>query len=89
MRKIFSSNEAVSLLSTHVLISKTQGQNPLFYMLSTDGNIIVTNETRKYYITVDEFKYNFYEADYFVYKSLKELAENDVEIDQEFRKLRQ
>lgn len=89
MRKIFSSNEAVSLLSTHVLISKAQGQNPLFYMLSIDGNIIVTNETRKYYITVDDFKYNFYEREYFVYKSLKELAENDVEIDQEFRKLRQ
>ena len=89
MRKIFSSNEAVSLLSTHVLVSKAQGQNPLFYMLSTDGNIIVTNETRKYYITVDDFKYNFYESEYFIYKSLKELAENDVEIDQEFRKLRQ
>jgi len=89
MIKITSAKEALQLLKTHVLVSKVQGQEPLYYMLSVDGTVIVTNDTRKYNISQDDFFYNFYDAEYYIYKSLKELADMDVEIDQEFRKLRQ
>lgn len=89
MVKISSPNEALILLKTNVLVSKNPGQDPLYYMLSTSGDVIVTNDTRKYYISIDEFKYSFFETDFYIYKSLKDLMDLDVEIDQEFRKLRQ
>ena len=58
MNKISSVNEALALLKLNVLVSKPQGQDPLFFMLSTNGTIIVTNETRKYNISIDDFKYS-------------------------------
>lgn len=87
--KITSFNEAINLLKTHILFSKEIGSSPLFYTLSIDGSIIVMNENRKYHISKDEFQKTFYMYDFYIYKSLEEIKENEVEIDQEFHKLRQ
>ncbi len=82
-KKIKDSKTALQLLKNYLLISKTYGADSCLYALSKD-KILVINSTRKYYITFDEFKNDFYLSDFYVYKDLSE-----VEINQEFKKLRQ
>lgn len=81
--KIKDAKTALQLLKNYLLISKTYGSDSCLYGLSKN-KILVINQTRKYYITEDEFINDFYLSDFYVYKHLSE-----VEIDQEFRKLRQ
>ena len=81
--KIKDSKTALYLLKNYLLISKTYGADSCLYALSKD-KILVINNTRKYYITIDEFKNDFYLSDFYVYKNLSE-----IEINQEFKKLRQ
>lgn len=81
--KITDPKQALQLLKNYILISKAYGSNSCLYALSKD-KILVINDTRKYYITEYEFISDFFLADYYIYKGLSEL-----EIDQEFRKLRQ
>lgn len=81
--KIPDAKTALYLLKNYILISKAYGANSCFYALSKD-KILVINDTRKYYISEYEFISDFYLADYYIYKGL-----SDLEIDQEFRKLRQ
>ena len=66
-----------------LLVSKTYGSNSCIYALSKD-KILVINNTRKYYISFDEFRTDFYLSDFYIYKNLSE-----IEINQEFKKLRQ
>lgn len=81
--KIKDSKTALQLLKNYLLVSKTYGSVSCLYALSKD-KILVINNTRKYYITPDQFINDFYLSDFYVYKNLSE-----VEIDQEFIKLRQ
>lgn len=81
--KIKDANTALQLLQNYLLISKSYGCNSCLYALSKN-NILVINNTRKYYISKKDFLNDFYLSDYYIYKPLSE-----VEIDQEFRKLRQ
>lgn len=81
--KINSCKQALQLLRNYILISKGYGTKSCLYALSKD-KILVINETRKYYITQQEFINDFNMFDFYIYKDLSEL-----EIDQEFRKLRQ
>ena len=81
--KIKDANTALQLMKHYLLISKAYGCDSCIYALSKD-KILVLNKTRKYYITIDDFKKDFNLADCYSYKNL-----NEIEIDQEFRKLRQ
>ena len=83
MTKIDNYTQALILLKTHVLVSIQKAQDPLFFILSKD-KIMVTNETRKYYISFDDYKYNFFNNDTYIYKSLEELSLNNLdEVDRE------
>lgn len=81
--KIKDAKSALILLKNYILISKSYGSKSCLYALSKD-RILVLNDTRKYYISQQEFINDFNLADFYVYKGLA-----DLEIDQEFRKLRQ
>ncbi len=81
--KIKDAKTALQLLKNYLLISKTYGSDSCLYGLSND-KILVINQTRKYYLSKEDFIKDFYLSDFYVYKHLSE-----VEIDQEFRKLRQ
>ncbi len=81
--KVKDANTALQLLKNYLLISKAYGADSCLYALSKD-KILVINNTRKYYISNDEFIKDFHLSDFYVYKHL-----SDIEIDQEFRKLRQ
>lgn len=81
--KIKDAKTALQLLKNYLLISKAYGCDSCLYALSKD-KILVLNPTRKYYISQEDFIKDFNLSDFYVYKNLA-----DVEIDQEFRKLRQ
>ena len=81
--KINDANTALQLMKNYLLVSKTYGSNSCIYALSKD-KILVINNTRKYYISFDEFRTDFYLSDFYIYKNLSE-----IEINQEFKKLRQ
>ena len=81
--KIQDSKTALQLLNNYILVSKAYGSVSCLYALSRN-KILVINNTRKYYITKEQFISDFYLSDFYIYKNLKE-----VEIDQEFIKLRQ
>ena len=81
--KIKDAKTALQLMKNYLLISKTYGSASCIYALSKD-KILVINNTRKYYISFDEFKNDFYLSDFYIYKNLSE-----IEINQEFKKLRQ
>ncbi len=81
--KIKDANTALQLMKNYLLVSKTYGSNSCIYALSKD-KILVINNTRKYYISFDEFRTDFYLSDFYIYKNLSE-----IEINQEFKKLRQ
>lgn len=81
--KIKDAKTAIQLMKNYLLISKTYGCSSCIYALSKD-KILVINNTRKYYISFDEFKNDFYLSDFYIYKNLSE-----IEINQEFKKLRQ
>lgn len=81
--KVKDANTALQLLKHYLLISKAYGCDSCIYALSKD-KILVLNQTKKYYISIEDFKKDFFLSDFYVYKNL-----NEIEIDQEFRKLRQ
>ena len=81
--KVKDANTALQLLKHYLLISKAYGCDSCLYALSKD-RILVLNQNKKYYISFDDFKKDFNLSDFYVYKNL-----NEIEIDQEFRKLRQ
>lgn len=81
--KIKDANTALQLLQNYLLISKTYGYDSCLYALSKN-NILVINSTRKYYISKEDFLNDFHLSDYYIYKPLSE-----IEINQEFKKLRQ
>lgn len=81
--KVKDAITALQLLKHYLLISKAYGCDSCIYALSKD-KILVLNQTKKYYISIDDFKKDFFLSDFYVYKNL-----NEIEIDQEFRKLRQ
>ncbi len=80
---IATSHQALELMDKYLLISKTLGMPSVLYAKSKD-KILVINSTRKYYITQEDFIKDFSLSSYYIYKSLDE-----IEIDQEFRNLRQ
>ena len=82
--KIESAKLALLLLNNYLLISKPYGQNSKIYALMSDGKILVINENLKYYISKNEFVNDFNLAPFYIYKNL-----DDIDIDQEFRSLRQ
>lgn len=75
---------ALELLNQHILISKNYGGNSSLYVKASNKNILVINQNKKYYITEEQFYDDFNLSIFYIYKHL-----SDVEIDQEFRKLRQ
>lgn len=81
--KVKDAITALQLLKHYLLISKAYGCDSCIYALSKD-KILVLNQTKKYYISIEDFKKDFFLSDFYVYKNL-----NEIEIDQEFRKLRQ
>ena len=79
--------EALELLKKHNLISISlmNGKRiSSIYILKVD-NIQVINDNSSYYITKDKFTSDFNLSKFYIYKP----NYNDVEIDQEFHKLRQ
>lgn len=82
--KIENVKVALTLLNNYLLISKPYGASSKIYALASNGSILVINENLKYYISKDEFQEEFNLAPFYVYKNLEE-----IEIDQEFRNLRQ
>ena len=56
--KIKDANTALQLMKHYLLISKAYGCDSCIYALSKD-KILVLNKTRKYYITIDDFKKDF------------------------------
>jgi len=81
--KVNDPNTALQLLKHYLLISKAYGCDSCLYALSRE-KILVLNKSKKYYISIEDFKRDFFLSDFYVYKNL-----NEIEIDQEFRKLRQ
>lgn len=75
---------ALELLHQNILISKNYGGETSLYARSSNNSILVINKNKKYYITEEQFYEDFNLATFYIYKNL-----NDLEIDQEFRKLRQ
>ena len=65
--KIKDANTALQLMKNYLLVSKTYGSNSCIYALSKD-KILVINNTRKYYISFDEFRTDFYLSDFYIYK---------------------
>ena len=82
--KIENVKVALVLLNNYLLISKPYGASSKIYALASNGSILVINENLKYYISKEEFQEEFNLAPFYVYKNLDE-----IEIDQEFRNLRQ
>ena len=82
--KIESVKVALVLLNNYLLISKPYGASSKIYVLASNGSILVINENLKYYISKEEFQEEFNLAPFYIYKNLDE-----IEIDQEFRNLRQ
>ncbi len=83
LKPIPTAEQALRWMEHYLLISKPIGSSPILYALSKN-NILVINSTRKYYISKDDFIRDFSLSSYYIYKNLDE-----IEIDQEFRKLRQ
>ena len=75
---------ALELLKQHILISKNYGGESSLYTKASNKQILVINQNKKYYITEEQFYNDFNLSIFYLYKHLSE-----VEIDQEFRKLRQ
>lgn len=75
---------ALELMNRFILISKPYGELPSLYTKSSDGDILVLNKNTKYYISKEKFIEDFPLLKFYIYKDL-----SDIEIDQEFRKLRQ
>ena len=82
-KRINDPKVALEIMKNYILVSKGYGVAPCFYVKSRD-KVLVINDTRKYYISEMEFIRDFNLSEYYVYKVLEEL-----EIDQEFRNLRQ
>lgn len=82
-KQIKDPNLAIETMKKYILVSKGYGTSNCFYALSGD-KILVINETRKYYISKYEFIRDFNLSEFYIYKGLEE-----IEIDQEFRNLRQ
>lgn len=81
--KIKNSKDALILLDNYILMSSGYGIDSCLYILNKDM-ILVINNTRKYYISKEKFVEDFDLLDFYVYKNISE-----IEIDQEFHKLRQ
>ena len=75
---------ALELLKQNILISKNYGGASALYAKASDNSILVINQNKKYYISKEQFCNDFNLSIFYIYKNL-----NDIEIDQEFRKLRQ
>jgi len=84
LQEIKSYEIAIKLLDNYLLISRPYGEASSIYAKASDGSILVINQNIKYYITKEDFKEHFNLARFYIYKDL-----NEVEIDQEFRNLRQ
>ncbi|MBQ7277066.1 MAG: hypothetical protein IJS58_07475 [Bacilli bacterium] len=83
MIKVDNYKQALFLLKTHILVSIKKGEAPLFFILTKDKAnnelIMVTNDTRKYYISIDDYKFNFYNDNTYIYKSIEELSMNNLD----------
>lgn len=83
-KEITSYEIALKLLDNYLLISRPYGDASSLYAKASDGSILVINQNTKYHISKEEFQSHFNLARFYIYKDL-----NEVEIDQEFRSLRQ
>jgi hypothetical protein len=83
MIKVDNYKQALFLLKTHILVFIKRGEAPLFFILTKDKAnnelIMVTNDTRKYYISIDDYKFNFYNDNTYIYKSIEELSMNNLD----------
>ena len=75
---------ALELLKQNILLSKNYGGESSLYVKAANKHILVINQNKKYYISEEQFYNDFNLSTFYIYKPLSE-----VEIDQEFRKLRQ
>lgn len=83
MEQINDIHIALELLKTNILLA-TNYQNKRLFFLKSNNMILVINETKKYYITINDFINEFSLFTFYLYKSYDE-----IDINQEFLNLRQ
>ena len=78
----FSVYEAIKLLDYYILLTNNKEQ---LYISKKENNIVIFNNNVKTILSKNDFTTNFLEVRFIIYKELVD----DVEIDTEYRKLRQ
>ena len=78
----FSVYEAIKLLDYYILLTNNKEK---LYISKKENNIVIFNNNVKTILSKNDFTTNFLEVRFIIYKELVD----DVEIDTEYRKLRQ
>lgn len=85
MQKVRNYRDGINaLLEGNILVYKPYNYKPVFLKLKTEDKIIAFNFNMRYSITKKDLDELFQEFNIYIYEQ-----ENDIEIDEEFRKLRQ
>lgn len=85
MQKVRNFRDGInSLLEGNILVYKPYNYKPVFLKLKSEEKIIAFNFNMRYSISKEDLDELFKEFNIYVYEQ-----ENDIEIDEEFRKLRQ
>lgn len=85
MQKVRNYRDGINaLLEGNILVYKPYNYKPVFLKLKTEEKIIAFNFNMRYSITKKDLDELFQEFNIYIYEQ-----ENDIEIDEEFRKLRQ
>jgi len=82
MTKEFTIYEAIKLLDYYILLVNNKDN---LYISKKDNNIIIFNNNIKLTLTKNDFLEKFIENKFLIYKKLQD----EIEIDTEYRKLRQ
>ena len=85
MQKIRNYRDGINaLLEGNILVYKPYNYKPVFLKLKSEEKITAFNFNMRYSITKKDLEELFQEFNIYIYEQ-----ENDIEIDEEFRKLRQ
>jgi hypothetical protein len=85
MQKVRNYRDGINaLLEGNILVYKPYNYKPVFLKLKTEDKIIAFNFNMRYSIRKKDLDELFQEFNIYIYEQ-----ENDIEIDEEFRKLRQ
>ena len=85
MQKVRNYRDGINaLLEGNILVYKPYNYKPVFLKLKTEDKITAFNFNMRYSITKKDLDELFQEFNIYIYEQ-----ENDIEIDEEFRKLRQ